>query len=45
MNYLTQSFSDLAWIGQDSWECHPEFTASKYSLNTQVLIIRTEADL
>jgi hypothetical protein len=45
MNYLTQSFSDLAWLGQDSWECHLGFIASKYSLNPQVLITRTEADL
>jgi hypothetical protein len=44
MDYLTQSFSDLAWLGKDSWECHPRFIASKYSLNPQVLITRTKAD-
>jgi len=44
MNYITQSFSDLAWLGKDSWECHPRFIASKYSLNPQVLITRSEAN-
>jgi hypothetical protein len=40
MEHPTQSFSDLAWLGQDSWECHPGFIASKHSLNPQVLITR-----
>jgi hypothetical protein len=43
MEHLTQSFSYLAWLGQDSWECHPWFIASKHSLNTQVLITRIRA--
>jgi hypothetical protein len=40
MEHLTQSFSDLSWLGKDSWECHPGFIASKHSLNPQVLITR-----
>jgi hypothetical protein len=28
-NYLTQAFSDLAWLMQDSRECYPIFIASK----------------
>jgi hypothetical protein len=44
MNHLTQSFSDLSWLGQDSWECHLGFIASKYSLNLKGLIIRIEDD-
>jgi hypothetical protein len=42
MKYLTQPFSDLAWLGQDSWECHPGFIASKISLNPQVLITKDQ---
>ena len=44
MENLTQAFSDLARLRQDSWECHPGFIASKYLLNLQVLITKTEAD-
>ena len=44
MEHLTQSFSHLAWLGQDSWECHLGFIASKHSLNPQVLITRIKAD-
>ena len=44
MNYLTQSFSDLAWLGKYSWECHLGFIASKHSLNPQVLITRIKDD-
>jgi len=40
MEHPTQSFSDLAWLRQDSWECHLGFIASKHSLNPQVLITR-----
>jgi hypothetical protein len=36
MEHLTQSFSYILWLGQDSWECHPRFIASKISLNPQV---------
>jgi len=44
MEHLAQSFLDLAWLGQDSWECHPGFIASKHSLNPQVLITRIKDD-
>jgi hypothetical protein len=43
MEYLTQSFSDLAWLRQDIWECHPDFIASKHSLNPQVLITKDQS--
>jgi len=43
MEHLTQSFSDISWLGQDSWECHSGFIASKHSLNLQVLITRIKA--
>ena len=42
MEYLTQSFSDLACIGKYSWECHPRFIASKLSLNPQVSITKDQ---
>jgi hypothetical protein len=29
MSYLTQSFLNLAWLGQDSRECHPGFYSLK----------------
>jgi hypothetical protein len=45
MEHPTQSFLDISWLGQDSWECHPTFIASKHSLNTQVLITRIKAGL
>jgi hypothetical protein len=44
MEHLTQSFSDLSWLGKDSWECHSGFIASKHSLNLQVLITRIKVD-
>jgi hypothetical protein len=44
MECLTQSFSYLVWLGQDSWECHLGFIASKHSLNPQVLITRIKDD-
>jgi hypothetical protein len=44
MEYLTQSFLDLVWLGQDSWECHPKFITSKLSLNPQVSIAKDKAD-
>jgi hypothetical protein len=43
MEHPTQSFSDISWIGQDSWECHSGFIDSKHSLNPQVLITRIKA--
>jgi hypothetical protein len=43
MEHLTQSFSYLTWLGQDSWECHLGFIASKHSLNPQVLITSIKA--
>jgi hypothetical protein len=42
MENLTQSFSYLSWLGQDSWECHLGFIASKNSLNPQVLITKDQ---
>jgi hypothetical protein len=41
MEYLTQSFSNLAWLGQDSWECDLGFIASKHSLNPEVAFNKT----
>jgi len=42
MEHLTQSFLDLSWLRQDSWERHPGFIASKNSLNPQVLITKDQ---
>jgi hypothetical protein len=44
MEHLTQSFSYISWLGQDSWEYDPRFIASKHSLNPQVLIPRIKVD-
>jgi hypothetical protein len=45
MKNLTQAFSDLARIRQDSWECHLGFIAlkqKKQSLNPHVLSTRDQ---
>jgi hypothetical protein len=42
MENITQAFSDVAGLIQDSWECYPGFIASKQSLYPQVLIIEDQ---
>jgi hypothetical protein len=41
---LTQAFSDLVGLRQDSWECYPRFIAlkNKQSLNPRVLSTRDQ---
>jgi hypothetical protein len=37
MNYVTQSFLDLSWLGKDSWECHPGVYSLKiFSQSTSI---------
>ena len=40
---LTQSFSDLSQLGQDSLECYSGFIVSKLSLNPQVSITKDQS--
>jgi hypothetical protein len=44
MKNLTQTFSDLARLKQDSWECYPGFIAlkSKQSLDPQAIYTRDQ---